>query len=212
LHKATKSLKYLLTKLVCSGMFTVLEEDMSVDTQVSLPAGTRLRDVADVIAILLGKPKSWTAIIESQGVLGGSQTKHNLKQPTEKGWTEVEGITFKVSETQPECCTINIDGIGSPWWFFYHFEFGKGPGMIGGSRAERICLHRKLADFFGGTVDYQDCDSKSVNYRVKPPAWTGRHDSDEHFHRLQMAKWNLQPMSQEEIAKCERYAAYKAEK
>ena len=180
---------------------------MSVDTKIALSPGTQIADVADVIAILLGRPKTWTAL------LGHQQTNHNLPEPTDRGWTEVAGITYKTSDTQPQCCTINIPEIPEGWWFFYHFEFGHGgPGLIGGCRAERIYLHKRLVDFFGGAVDYNDSDRREVNYRKPAPSWLLRRADDKCFHALQLAKWNLQPMTKKEIARYEKYAAYKMER
>lgn len=177
---------------------------MGVDTKLTLPASVNIQDVATATAILLGMPKTWTAILDC------NQTKENLSEPTTSGWVSVKGISFKSSDNMPACCTIAIEGIGSQWWLFYHFEFGGGQrGMIGGSRAERIALHRGLVDIFGGRIDYDDCDSKDIDYKKPSPRWLKSRNSDEDFHKLQLALWNLKPISKLQIKACEQWASYK---
>lgn len=83
---------------------------MGCDTKLSLPPGAELQDVAHAIALLLGKPRTWYDIPSK---LSGSE-------PTDKGWTEVQGISYKTSDGQPTCVTINIGDIskeyGDGWW------------------------------------------------------------------------------------------------
>lgn len=180
---------------------------MSVDTKVTLPAGAQIADVAMVIALLLGKSRTWTECKNTNNYREG------LTEPTANGWCTVEGISYSTSDNQPHCCTINIGSIpqqyGDGWWFFYHFEFGGGHhGMSGGSRAERIALHKRLVDVFGGTVDYNDCDSREVDYRRKSPNWLGKSD-DKNFHAKHIAFWAITPITPKEIAACNKPASYK---
>jgi hypothetical protein len=185
------------------------DENMGVDTRLTLPPAAEISDVAKAIALLLGKTKAWVSINHS------NRTQHGLAEPTEHGWVETEGITYSVNNHQPNCATMNIAEIpelyGDGWLFFYHFEFGNGGnrGMLGGSRAVRIALHRRIVDIFGGTVDYQDCDSKDVDYNRKSPAWLGKSNDDKAFHAKQLALWNIKPIAKDEIDACEKFAAYK---
>ena len=180
---------------------------MGVDSTVSFPYGVEVSDVADVVAILLGKPKTWTVYH------GSNDCQEGLTKPAKTGWTEVAGVKIEKTHS-PIMVEFNIGEIPSPygdgWMLLYYFEGKKGPIMSGGSRAERIALHRALAKFFGGRVDYQDCDSKPTDYRCSPPAWLGS-ESDRKYHSKQLAKWRLQPITAEEIQKCRKWAAYQGD-
>jgi len=184
---------------------------MGVDTCLKLPAAVQIKDVANAIGILLGKKKTWTDCSDSDS------TRAGLAQPTEHGWANVEGVSMNAANTQVASAEIVIADIpkkyGSGWWLLYHFEFGNdgSRGMIGRSRAERICLHKRLAEFFGGECDYNDCDSIDPDYKGKPPKWLGK-TGDPEFHARQMALWNLKPMTRKEIEDCEQYASYKNER
>jgi hypothetical protein len=100
--------------------------------------------------------------------------------------------------------------------FSYHFEFGgyreKGDsrGIIMRSWACNIVVCKKLVDFFGGWVDYQDCDSIDVDYNVKPKSdkMNCPEDGDE-WQNLQERIMAVQPITQEELDDAERHAAYK---
>lgn len=172
---------------------------MGVNTGLTLPAGVQLRNVGTAIALLLGKPRTWYDL----------KTKsHGLSQSTQSGWVEVEGVKFRSAESTPECCHIEIKGVDM--WLFYHFEFGgAGRGMLGSSTAKRIALYRRLVSLFGGYVDYQDCDDTEKDYKRREAEWVGEQDDDAQFHEMQLALWNLKPITEAEIDECEQYAAYK---
>lgn len=180
---------------------------MGVDTVLRLPVGTQIGDVANAIGILLGKKKHWMALTSM------ASRAEERPEPVERGYVEVEGVSFTTSDRQPGCVTINIADsnniLGGGWWFFYHFE-GKygGPEMRGGARPARITLHRRLAFLFGGTVDYQDCDSVEVDYKQGAPAWTLRSHEDEFFYQKQLDLWNTTPLTKAEIKQYSAAAAY----
>jgi hypothetical protein len=185
---------------------------MGCDTRLHLPYGTCIEDVGDVIAILLGNPVQWHDCTPSDNRRSWEYISFGVtKQPTKKGFVRT-GVTYN-AKLPPQCVFINLPDIptmyGDGWWLLYNFEGVKGPNMSGGSRAERIALHRRLADFFGGVVDYNDCGSKMSNYRRKSPAWVGKTHINKHYHDLQLAKFNLKAITVEEIAACEKFAAYK---
>ena len=90
---------------------------MGVDTKVYLPASVQISDVADVIAILLGLPRTWTDSKDFNRCI------YKLTEPTEQGWCAVDGISYDVENKMPYCVTIKIEGaqekFGGGWWFFY---------------------------------------------------------------------------------------------
>ena len=125
---------------------------MGVDSTIYLPTKVKLRDVADVIAILFGKKKVWIPFNE-HGSCGAAQ-----QESTNSGFVRlVEPVTYSIHENQPEYVVINIPNLPTMFeqlWLFYSFE-SENNGMrfmSGRSRKDRIALHRRLADFFGGEV------------------------------------------------------------
>jgi hypothetical protein len=177
---------------------------MSADTTIHLPAQVNVRDVAKVIAVLFGEKKKWYCY--------ESRTEHEAPQKT--GWVEVD-VTIKPTNV-PAMVQIDLSAsllkkansvLGDGWWFTYHFESEGGMRyMSGGSRAARIALHRRLANFFGGKVNYNDCDSKY--YRRRSPDWLGKERSDVAFHKKELAIWNLKPITEKEVADCVKFSAY----
>ncbi len=164
---------------------------MGVDTNIKLTPGTRARDVADVIGILLGCKKG----IEP---LGGNSTH-----------CKVYGVELKPS-TVAGCADIFIkteEDIEHN--FFYHYEYGNdGSGGIS-PRAHplAIALGVRLVKFFGGTVDYQDCDEEDSDFTAPPPTWYNAEDG-EPWNQLQDAMNNLVPITYDEVMRFKALAAY----
>jgi len=169
---------------------------MGVDATVQLPPYSKIIHVADVVGKLCG--------CESElKPLGGSDAV----------FSNVQGVSYKPS-TIAELAQIVVENpslfdvpVLSVW---YHFE-----NDDDGNRCLRqrsfprwIALFQRLADFFGGLVEYKD-SNEGIDYRVpfKPldevaPA-TGKP-----WDTFQRRIHNLPPVSEEEVAACARLAAY----
>jgi len=118
---------------------------MGCDSQLYLPPTTGLRDFTDVLAILLG------AEVEEEVLCMGSSyasVDHDLE------WRSMAGI--------PTMCGLNIGG----WW---HWE-GESDTILGARLFSCSTQeHRKpvliaLADFFGGILDFNDCDAIETDH------------------------------------------------
>jgi hypothetical protein len=123
---------------------------MGVDTKILLPATARLMDVTSVLGKLLGFPH------EKCGLSAGGSYYYR-----------VPGIS---TATAIDTCALikwtdcRIEGVGGS--VLYHFE--------GSPRGERLLMPhcceewqeigRQLVQFFGGTVDYNDCDDVDVDF------------------------------------------------
>lgn len=132
---------------------------MGVDTRIMLPEDVRVAEVAEAIGILAGL----------------SAKKQSL------GWgdsfaCQVAGASATPSSI-PTCCYINIKGNiidgQKAHQVLFHFEPDDnahyGRLMLPRSTAFWICVGRGLVEFFGGAVDYCDCDSVNIDYhKVKP--------------------------------------------
>ena len=162
---------------------------MGTDCQVLLPTDVRARDVATAIAILLGADKT--------------------KQPLGKGgsWVCQTDASVEANTAVPTCADLVVPGDR----YLYHFEVQGGQRLImRRSRAKAIALFYALAKFFGGAVDFNDCDDqydrfyeRSLQRPVNDPEdgvlWT----------QLQEDLFNLEPLTEKDIAQYEDYAAYR---
>lgn len=175
---------------------------MGVDTWVKLPPQTRIGDVANAMGILLGKKKHW---FHSTGNGNGQR----VKEMTDSGWVEVEGV--KVGKEMPVegCVNITIDGWGQTLYHFENSDDQDGSRLMGGGcYGQRIALYRALVDVFGGEIDYNDCDCVDVDYKKKSPYWSTGKYSDEKYQARQKALWNLKPLSKEDIDYCRQFSSY----
>jgi hypothetical protein len=164
---------------------------MGVDCNIWLPSRVRIRDVADVIGILAGlKPE-----------------KHLLQAGGEDGlWAvRVPGVTYEGITTMPECARITIDVQGEKHWTLYHFEPSNGERLLMPSSTPFwLAIGSGLVKFFGGRLQYQDCDDKideeySVDYDTNP-------EDGEPWQAFQARMFNLQPAWPADF---KQHAAYK---
>jgi hypothetical protein len=167
---------------------------MGVDAKVNLDPRTEVRKVSEVLGKILGCESS------IQPLPGGGGEYHI--------YVDVQGAKVRPSN-EVTCCYIDVDnGRGYAHSFLYHFEgYDGGRLIMGGSTATNIAIFRRLADFFGGTVDYNDCDSKKVNYRCQPLPFAFA-DDDEDWAKLQREINGVQPLTLHEVKKFDRYAGY----
>lgn len=166
---------------------------MGVDCKIYLPSRVNVRDVATVIAILLGNKVR--------------------KEPLgSDGWhVQVDGVKVEpCSGTLAECCQIKVNCDGEERWFLYHFEFGREGkrGIMPRSTARNIALCKGLADFFGGIVDFSDCDDREADYYVEEK-FDIHGEDNEAFYRKQSRMLEVHPLSKSEIDECEEVCAYK---
>ena len=166
---------------------------MGVDCRLTIPAAARLRDVADVAAALLGAP----------------MVKHDLGRGSYSA--HVNGITYHVYQDMPECVHVNLPLSTGLRSFLYHYEWSSSPGDHGimpRSYSANIALCVALCDFFGGSVDYADCDDSDENYRV--PAKTDLHEQDgDPWHAFQDRKLAVRPLTRAELNAYRSVAGYK---
>lgn len=171
---------------------------MGVDARIYLPANVRVDDVADVIGALLGRKP------ERQDFGGNSS-----------GWsTKVPGVSVETTSI-PEMAAINVNDCpvlnGRMAHICYHFE-GRGGrrAILLRSYAQWIAMFKRLADFFGGTVDFSDCDDSEADYVVAHKSDAENHAEDNvEWYDLQARKLEVQSLTPEEIAACVEFAAYK---
>lgn len=171
---------------------------MGVDCRILLPPDARIRDVADVIGILAGLNPEWDDSIPSVSVPGATAKPSSLAECAE--------ITIVSKNGE-----FLVDGETSHWLLF-HWEPSEESGMhllMPHSTAFWIALGKKLVSFFGGSIDYNDCDSKDVDYRAKKPRRRNNPTVGKPWDDFQKAMFNIKPLTEKDLEKAEKYAAYK---
>ena len=170
---------------------------MGVDCDIYFPPQTRVRDVADVMATLLGHA-----------------TRYKIHERHEA--CDVDHVETKGNQ-MPGCVDLNLSGPDGKCYKHCLFQYeadgyptGDEPAgwrvVILRSTAINIALARRLVEFFGGAICYQDCDGE-INFTK--PARVNRYPSDtpdwEVFERI---KSSISPLTVAEIEACEEFAAY----
>jgi hypothetical protein len=175
---------------------------MGVDTHLYLPSDVRVKDVALVAAALLGVSIHKHEFVD--GSFFAEAPDHRVKVNAasfEAGFADII-VRPKPGES------LAWLKLGECWSAFYAFEGGRGRRYLSArSYAINIAVFKGLARFFGGTVDFNDCDDRAVNYRAEKK---GRNDPEEgaaevNFQRRLLA---VQPLDSVDMKLARKFAAY----
>ena len=112
----------------------------------------------------------------------------------------------------PECAKINIiDGKNTEHHFLYHFEFDSegNHGIVISSTARNIAIAKGLVDFFGGKIDFNNCDCVECDYYIPEQLYINAEDGDE-WDKLQYRINSIEPITLHHIKECNIFAAYKS--
>lgn len=124
---------------------------MGANCQITLPHAVKVRDVADVIAACSGvRPGKrylshngdWAAYCP------GVEITPNLNEPALANitWVAPEGDTRSV---------------------LYHFEWSaQGRGLMPPTTPFWIAVGHRLVEFFGGSIDYNDCEGAGPDFSL----------------------------------------------
>jgi hypothetical protein len=167
---------------------------MSVSCHVLLPARARINDVAQVMGILAGlKPRREIYVTVSGATVDPSRC---LAPMVEIILREPEGKAL-------------IDG-AAVHTCYYHFEGRGGKRLLGMPSTDFwTAIAKRLVDFFGGSVDYNDCDEVKIDYE-KPTRRVIDAEDGLPWQRFETAKFNVTPLTLEDLVAARRaYAAYK---
>jgi hypothetical protein len=177
---------------------------MGVNVKCEFPYGTRIRDVATVAAALLGHKPRHVA------VPGSKSTFARVKGWKFEGVTSDPTLAYMVFDTTADNPAAKLirESDGDSYHLLYHFEGNTGQPLISPKcTAAKIALCAGLVKFFGGTVDFNDCDDKRVNMRVKAKADV-RASDDPEWSLFQQRILAVQPITAEEISKYKKFASY----
>ncbi len=171
---------------------------MGVDCGINLPDNVRVKDVAYVIGIASGLKVEWEPCFPD---------KNN-------SWLRVPGAEVKATNII-EMAEVFVRGDlvdGQDVHFcYYHFESSDGGRSLNPrSTAYWLAIAHRLVDFFGGSIDYQDCDDVAVDYDKPGNSrdLNSPEDGDEYwdFYKRLAA---IKPITQEELRHYDKLAAYK---
>ena len=167
---------------------------MGVNTGIRLPENVRVRDVAEIIGALLGCEMK------------------RMNFSNNDGWAAHVDHVKVATTSVPEMVEIIVDGpdkLRTIVWT-YHWEPEKGGRLLYPSATARaIAVGRKLVDFFGGSVVYNDCDGKINYHRPKKSDKENRPSDGAPWYAMQNRKMAIVPLTDADIRKWDKYAAYK---
>jgi hypothetical protein len=165
---------------------------MGVDTKIMLPGRVRLQDVARVL-----------------GALAGCKTELKVK-PTYV-YCQVDDVKVDNSHT-PECANIRWTGGGElkpDGYVMFHYEPCEFDGRLLMPRSTPwwIAAGKRLVDFFGGKVDFNDCDDVDVDYERPSPGDIAPSDG-EPWREFQRRMSEVKAITAEDLAANDKLAAY----
>lgn len=170
---------------------------MSVNCRILLSGDVRLQDVATVMGLLAGLPAE-SRSLENRG---GTYS-----------YVRVSGVG--VSGTySPEMAQILLKGPmvdgDTQHSVYYHFEpsGGVGRALMPVSTAFWIAIGKGLVDFFGGTVDYADCDDVRVNYE-RPPQGSNCPEDGRVWQAFEDRIKAVQPLTKKDLARNVKNSGY----
>lgn len=177
---------------------------MSVDCKLYLPVDVSARDLEEAIAILLGAKATY------QKFNGHDfYTTEVEGQPRAEACKYVEGVSnFKLPGK--DIMPLRPSGFDPT----FHYIARRGRTVYNllkmSSSPTRVALAIRLAKFFGGIVDYNDCDENGKELRFKRTLNVSMlADMDnEPFGRFQLALSKLQPLTKDEIRAAGKFAAW----
>lgn len=171
---------------------------MGVDTHIMLSPATRVRDVATVMSILCGHEPVRTSL------------------SADGAWCATVPNGFRVTTTTvPEMVRISGTSWGEERSVFYHFEceFPNGdPCRLLMPRATPlwIAVGVALVKFFGGRVDFCDCDERRDDVVVPvSPGSIIAPEGGQPWRDFQERLMHVQPLRYNEVMLYSGVAAYK---
>lgn len=174
---------------------------MGVDTRIILPSNVRIRDVAMAFAIAAGNTIHWEK--------SSSNTKDSYG-----GDLKFLRVAYKIktSDCSPEMAQIlfeqhitrSRDTGCLAYWFWENDSNTR--LIIVRSSAFWIAIAHRIVDFFGGAIDYSDCDDNEVDYYVEAKINnpTGGRAWDMFYKRMS----EIEPITKEDMEHFEKFAAY----
>jgi len=166
---------------------------MGCDCNIYLQGDALSHDIMSVLGILLGFEK----------------TKESFSHRLEFDYVGVKDVAYGYSDgnnhkifakaglSTPQHFTIEIlnNPLDKEWHMLNcHFQY-KQLLLSGGSSNFWKTVGTELVKFFGGYIDYNDCDETEKDFSAPCPRIEGNtHEDDPAFHSFQEELWLLKPI------------------
>lgn len=155
---------------------------MGQNTNIHLPADTRLDDACTVLGLLMGHER-------------------HLGESGNARWVEVAGVSATKFRTHtPEMVTISLTmPNGDELHPSYFFECEDGDRLFYPASTPLWCaVGDRLVKFFGGNVQYNDATEK-YDLKVKKPRKRNNPSRDAEWDKFQAELWAIEPLSYSEV-------------
>lgn len=179
---------------------------MGVDTKLFLPNSVQPDDLADVAGILAGLPFSYETLKNSTSGIKHVNVYGAQAKPTSiAGMCEIV-LDARQKDAKKHGSTALIDGEDVHFAYF-HFDTEMGMRLFSTkSTGFWIAVCKGLGNFFGGMLDYDDCDAVPVNETF----WEKQnlHWTDEAFDVFHKRLSEVEPLTVSDLIECNKLAAY----
>lgn len=169
---------------------------MAIAMRVILPGNVRVRDVATVMGAYAGL----------NAVNMGN---------TDNPFARVSDACVAAILSQPGCAEIGLQGKtvdgchGHFCTYFFEPSHCDGRMIVTRSTPFWIALMTKVVDFFGGSLDYQDCDGDDMDYHVPHKSRDENSPGDgEPYKDFQNRILAIVPLTKNDLELAVKYAAY----
>lgn len=189
---------------------------MGNNTNIHLPLSMSVDRLMQAIGKLAGTPYEFDAHSVTTGSLRNRTTTKPFFDPEQPSspandWHHefhdkmvwAEGIEGKGMSTVRVCF---VDGAGNPWQWNFHAEDSDNPDvktLAPDSHAMGIAIGRRLVEFFGGQITYNDAkdgvDYEVPNKQALFPVKTLRQSSDDRWYQYENALRTLPVLTSTEL-------------
>lgn len=185
---------------------------MSVDCKIELPALAGIDDVCTVMGILAGLPfvREELTTPQKTGTFAGYDT--------DPYWfVKVPGATINTKYSPNGTAQIHLEGpmvdgeeMHHVLYFYEHVsrERTSMRMIMPKSTAFWIAIGKGLVNFFGGVIDYNDCDESYVDYAVEEQYIFCDGDPNEKWQEWQERIASVTPLTMADLIETNKHASY----
>lgn len=181
---------------------------MGVNVQATLSPKADWQTVGEVASILLGA-KAYSETISNGGYSSFEAARvegftFKSYKSHSKGSPELIDIVLKGNRSNPVMAALEKSD-GYPYRLWYNLE---DRSLYPKCTAAKIALALGIVKFFGGRITYNDAEGPTRSF--KTPRYIGA-ENGKPYDELQKAMLALKPLTQKDIGRVRKYAAYDVE-
>ena len=169
---------------------------MGIDTRIILPDNVRVKDVANIIGICAGKKplkqfwsygKGWAATVPDVKIKVTSDASWGMVGIHVNGPFPKHILEYRLNQ--------------SAIYVAYHFESDTGGRVLQPPMTFFwLAVGRRLVQFYGGKLDYNDCDDIEVDFSIRPKSREqNAPNSDLGWYKFQQRILDMQALTIEEL-------------